>query len=115
MEQRVHHETRRLAIQAELDSKKPALARNRLGQFSTPTALAREVLAYGLSLMPKGQRVRFLDPAIGTGSFYSALREMVGCRPIDAAKGYELDAHYGEPARALWAGSGLDIALSDFT
>lgn len=115
MEQRVHHETLRLLVQAELDSKKSALERNKLGQFSTPTALAREVLSYGLSLMPKTQRVRFLDPAIGTGSFYSALREMVGCRPIEIAKGYEIDPHYGEPARELWAGSGLDIELSDFT
>jgi adenine-specific DNA-methyltransferase len=115
MKQRVHHETLRLSIQVELDAKKTALERNKLGQFSTPTILAREVLSYGLNLMPKGQRVRFLDPAIGTGSFYSALREMIGRRPIEAAKGYEIDPHYGEPARELWAGSGLDMELSDFT
>jgi hypothetical protein len=115
MEQRVHHETLRLAMQTELDSKKTALERNKLGQFATPTVLAREVLFYGLSLMPQGQRVRFLDPAIGTGSFYSALREMIGDRPLEAAKGYEVDSHYGEPARVLWADSGLDIELADFT
>ena len=115
MEQGVDHETFRLSIQSELDSKKSSLERNKLGQFSTPTALAREVLSYGLSLMPKGQRVRFLDPAIGTGSFYSALCEMIGRRLIDAAKGFEIDSHYGEPARALWTGSGLDIEISDFT
>lgn len=115
MEQSVHHETLRLSIQTELDAKKTALERNKLGQFATPTVLAREVLSYGLSLVPKGQRVRFLDPAIGTGSFYSALCEMIGRRPIEAAKGYEVDPHYGEPARELWAGSGLDIELSDFT
>lgn len=115
MEQRVHHETLRLSIQAELDSKKTALERNKLGQFATPTVLAREVLSYGLSLMRKGQRVRFLDPAIGTGSFYSALREMIGRKLLEAAKGYEIDLHYGEPARELWAGSGLDIEISDFT
>jgi len=115
MEQRVHYETLRLSIQTELDAKKTALERNKLGQFATPTVLAREVLSYGLSLMPKGQRVRFLDPAIGTGSFYSALREMIGCRPLEVAKGYEVDPHYGEPARELWADSGLNIELSDFT
>jgi len=115
MEQRVHHETLRLSIQTELDAKKTALERNKLGQFATPTVLAREVLSYGLSLMPKGQRVRFLDPAIGTGSFYSALREMIGRRSIEAAKGYEVDPHYGEPSRELWAGSGLEIEISDFT
>lgn len=115
MEQRVHHETFRLSIQAELDSKKTVLERNKLGQFATPTVLAREVLSYGLSLMPQGQRVRFLDPAIGTGSFYSALRETIEDRPLEEAKGYEIDPHYGEPARELWFGSGLDVELADFT
>lgn len=115
MKQRVHHETLRLSIQAELDSKKTALDRNKLGQFATPAVLAREVLSYGLSLMPQGQRVRFLDPAIGTGSFYSALRETIEDRQLEEAKGYEIDPHYGEPARELWFGSGLDIELADFT
>lgn len=115
MEQRVDLETLRLSIQAELDSKKTALDRNKLGQFATPTVLAREVLSYGLSLMPQGQRVRFFDPAIGTGSFYSALLEMIGDMPLEVAKGYEVDPHYGEPARLLWAGSGLNIEIADFT
>lgn len=115
MKQRVHHETLRLSIQAELDAKKTALERNKLGQFATPTMLAREVVTYGLSLMPQGQKVRFLDPAIGTGSFYSALRETIEGRLIDEASGFEIDAHYADPARELWFGSGLDIKLADFT
>ena len=67
-------ETKRLALQAVLDGKKTPAARNKLGQFATPTTLARDVLGYGLALLSKGQTVRFFDPAIGTGSFYSALR-----------------------------------------
>ena len=114
MEMNVHHEQLRLTIQTELDSKKTALERNKLGQFATPTVLAREILSYGLSLMPQDQQVRFLDPAIGTGSFYSALLETID-RPLDTAKGYEIDPHYGEPAREFWAGSGLDIKIADFT
>ena len=115
MEQRVHYETQRLSIQADLDACKTSLERNRLGQFATPTTLAREVLAYGLSLMPKGQEVHFLDPAIGTGSFYSALLETIGERQLATAKGYEIDPHYGEPARRLWDGYNLQIELADFT
>lgn len=115
MEQRVHHETRRLSIQTDLDACKTALERNKLGQFATPTALAREVLAYGLSLLPEGQEVHFLDPAIGTGSFYSALLETIGDRPLTVAKGFEIDPHYGEPAKQLWDGYSLDIELADFT
>lgn len=67
-------ETQRLELQALLDGKKTSAARNKLGQFATPTTLARDVLGYGLALLPKDQPVSFFDPAIGTGSFYSALR-----------------------------------------
>jgi adenine-specific DNA-methyltransferase len=115
MDQLVHRETLRLSIQSELDSKKTALDRNKLGQFATPTVLAREILSYGLSLIPEEQRIRFLDPAIGTGSFYSALLEMIRSRPLEVAKGYEIDPHYGKPARELWADSNLYIELADFT
>jgi len=115
MKQRIHQEALRLSIQLELDSQKTALDRNKLGQFATPTELAREVLSYGLSLIPEAQKIRFLDPAIGTGSFYSALLETMGERLLDTAKGYEVDPYYGEPARNLWADYRLDIALADFT
>ena len=115
MDQRTHHETRRLSVQTDLDASKTSLERNKLGQFATPTVLAREVLAYGLGLMSEGQEVRFLDPAVGTGSFYSALLEMIGARSLAAAKGYEIDPHYAMPARELWAAHGLKIELADFT
>ena len=67
-------EVHRSALQTRLDRQKTSAERNRLGQFATPTQLARDVLAYGLSLLPETMPIRFLDPAIGTGSFYSALR-----------------------------------------
>ena len=106
-------ETQRLALQALLDGKKTAADRNKLGQFATPTTLARDVLGYGLALLPKDQPVRFLDPAIGTGSFYSALTSTG--RQVFTAEGFEIDPHYGEPARSLWIGTPLDINLGDFT
>ena len=62
-------EKRRCALQIELDAHKSQAERNKLGQFATPTQLARDVLAYGLALLPKSTPVRFLDPAFGTGSF----------------------------------------------
>ncbi|WP_215893364.1 Eco57I restriction-modification methylase domain-containing protein [Acidithiobacillus ferriphilus] len=115
MEERAYKEKMRLSIQANLDAYKTSLERNKLGQFATPTVLAREVLAYGLSLLPEEQGIRFLDPAIGTGSFYSALLETIGDRLLKAAKGYEVDPHYGEPAKQLWEDHSLDIELADFT
>jgi adenine-specific DNA-methyltransferase len=108
-------EDRRLALQVSLDAKKTQAERNRLGQFATPTDLASDVLAYARRLLPDDDAVRFLDPAIGTGSFYAALlREFVGYR-IEAARGFEIDSHYGGPACALWQGQSLEITLGDFT
>jgi len=108
-------EQRRCALQAELDAQKSQAERNKLGQFATPTALARDVLAYGLSLLPKGAPVRFLDPAIGTGSFYAALMSTCRRRPVASALGFEVDPHYGKPAQGLWKGTPLTIRLGDFT
>lgn len=108
-------EKRRCALQAALDGHKTQVERNKLGQFATPTQLARDVLAYGLSLLPQGEAVRFFDPAIGTGSFYSALRATCRRRPVAWARGFEIDAHYGQPALDLWQSTPLEITLGDFT
>ena len=106
-------EANRLSLQASLDGQKTQAQRNRLGQFATPTALARDVLAYGLALIPNSRPVRFLDPAIGTGSFYAALQD--SGRRIDSARGFEIDHHYGAPAIDLWKDTPLQITMGDFT
>ena len=108
-------EQERLVLQAELDGGKTSEDRNRMGQFATPTALAREILAHGLRLLPPGAKIRFLDPGIGTGSFYSALRATVPAKRIERATGFEIDPHYGEPAKALWKNTALKIRMEDFT
>lgn len=105
----------RLLSQAQLDAQKTALERNKLGQFATPTALAREILQHGLSLLATNEPVRFLDPALGTGSFYSALLNKADHRTIDVAEGFEIDPHYGEPSKELWRNHGLKVTLQDFT
>ena len=108
-------ETRRLALQAELDARKNKNERNRLGQFATPTALAREILAFGRQLLGPRRKIHFLDPAIGTGSFYSALRSVAPASKIGRCVGFDIDPHYAEPARALWKNTTLDLRTSDFT
>jgi adenine-specific DNA-methyltransferase len=105
----------RLSLQAHLDAEKTQAERNRLGQFATPAALAREILHFGLGLLGEDIPIRFLDPAIGTGSFFSALVHTVPTDRIETAKGYELDAHYGKPTHDLWQGTLLDVVLGDFT
>jgi len=108
-------EQQRLTIQAELDGQKTPSERNRLGQFATPTALAQDILKYAATLLPRGEEVHFLDPAIGTGSFYSALSKVFPRKLIAEALGFEIDTHYGTPAARLWKDCGLTLKLSDFT
>ena len=108
-------EQRRLELQAALDSAKSRAARNKLGQFATPTGLAIDTLCLAKSLLSKGCRVRFLDPAFGTGAFYSALLWSFPKNRIVWAKAYEIDPHYGQPAQELWQGTPLALTLSDFT
>ena len=111
----LEREGRRLAVQAELDAAKDQAERNRMGQFATPTELAVQVLKYARGQLNETEAVRFIDPAIGTGSFYSALLKVFPTDRLTRAVGYEVDPHYGEPAARLWKGTMLDVRLEDFT
>lgn len=108
-------EAQRLKLQNELDAQKTQAERNRLGQFATPTDLAIDLLEYASTIFPLNERVHFLDPAIGTGAFYSALLRVFARQRIAEALGFEIDPHYQEPASQLWASSGLALKLADFT
>jgi adenine-specific DNA-methyltransferase len=108
-------EQERFALQAALDAQKTQQERNRLGQFATPPMLAEDILSYAKSLLPKGEPVRFIDPAIGTGAFYSALKKVFLHEEIEDAIGFEIDPHYGEPAAKLWGKTNLKLELADFT
>jgi adenine-specific DNA-methyltransferase len=113
--QNIAQEEARQFLQARLDAAKTQAERNRLGQFATPLALAQEIVEFGLRLLEATCPIRFLDPAFGTGSFYSALLQTASRDRIETAKGFELDPHYGEPARELWKPTPLDLELADFT
>lgn len=108
-------EVQREILQRECDRAKTLQERNRLGQFATPPALASEIIKLALKLLPECERVRFLDPAFGTGSFYSALRQVLPAARIERATGFEVDRHYADAAVELWRGSGLDLHVADFT
>lgn len=108
-------EQRRIALQSRLDAAKTQTERNRLGQFATPTALAEDILNYAATLFPSGEKVRFLDPAVGTGAFYSALCKAFPAKRIAEAVGFEIDPHYSKPTADLWKNSGLEVKAADFT
>lgn len=106
----------RQAIQEELDARKSAAERNRLGQFATPNDLAIEIARYVASIRGRIKTgIYFADPSIGTGSFFSAALAVFGPRRIEKAVGIELDPVFCKAARALWSDAGLEIVHGDFT
>jgi adenine-specific DNA-methyltransferase len=111
-----HHtiEGRRQLEQVRLDRLKTAAERNKWGHFATPFALALSLARYAHKTVGETP-LRFLDPAIGTGSFYSALTETFPASAIEAATGVELDPLFAETANRLWGENGLRIVHGDFT
>jgi adenine-specific DNA-methyltransferase len=108
-------EAQRLARQAALDAAKSHTERNRLGQYATPTALATHILEQARHLLSQDTAIRFLDPALGTGAFYSALLRVFAASRIEAATGCEIDPHYANAARQLWQNCPLEVVIEDFT
>src|SRR5438105_1843267 len=105
----------RQEVQRHIDDSKVQEERNRLGQFATESKLAQEMLAHANQLVPANWAVSFLDPAFGTGAFYSALLKTIPPCRIQRAKAFEIDASYGNAAKRLWNATPLDLELADFT
>lgn len=109
-------EFQRLQLQVHVDSSKNIEDRKRLGQFATPFSLAQEIVSYGLTLQNE-KEISFLEPAIGTGAFYSAL--LANCnkklKKLTHAIGIELDEDFYRAARQLWNDTGIHLIHDDFT
>jgi hypothetical protein len=109
-------ERKRQSRQERLDALKSAAERNRLGQFATPAVLAEDIARYAVELHSgKRERITFLDPAIGTGSFYSALLNSVRRDRVARGFGVEVDGAFAQAARDLWGERGLSVESADFT
>lgn len=103
-------ELQRQNLQKILDSQKTLAERNILGQYSTPYKLASLICKKIKSLT--GNRIdSVLEPAIGTGVFYSALTEEIA---VDKFVGYEIDEHYFNPSSLLWDKTNLQLYNQDF-
>lgn len=110
------NEARRQVIQDALDARRSAADRNRLGQFATPNALATDITQYVATLLGRKRvAIRFADPALGTGSFFSAALSVFGRERISSAVGVELDPAFCHAARDLWSDVGLEVVRGDFT
>ncbi len=105
---------RRQRAQADLDADRSAADRNKLGQFATPPDLAACIARLALAYLGN-HTVRFLEPSIGTGAFYSALVSNCPTVRFETATGFEIDPRFVDAARALWSESGLVVTACDFT
>lgn len=109
-------ETRRQRRQEALDAAKDHAERNRLGQFATPLPMALEIAQYVAGLWRnRKERIQFLDPALGTGAFYSAVRQAFPKEQIGQAAGVEVDPRLAASACDLWLATGLEVVAGDFT
>lgn len=103
-------ELKRQLLQKRLDAKKSLPERNKLGQYSTPYPLASTICKIIRPLV--GDTIEsVLEPAIGTGVFFSALSEQY---KIAKFVGYEIDSHYFIPSASLWANSNIKLFNQDF-
>ncbi|MCL2654576.1 MAG: Eco57I restriction-modification methylase domain-containing protein [Coriobacteriia bacterium] len=106
-------EQSRQSAQLKLDSARSIDYRRRLGQFATPFDFASELASYGVSLVHE-DNIRFLEPAVGTGAFYSALLATAGAKTVENAVGLEIDQEVARAAESIW-GDTLRIMNEDFT
>lgn len=109
-------EAKRMQLQNQIDDSKCIEERRKFGQFATPFELAKEIVSYGLGVLNDNE-ISFLEPALGTGSFYSALLSEVPqfAKYIKNAVGIELDDKYYSVAHELWGDSNINLVHTDFT
>lgn len=109
-------ESRRMQLQTAIDNSKSIESRRRFGQFATPYELAQEIMSFGLALQDK-KEISFLEPAFGTGAFYSAL--LSECdkhdKIINTAIGVEVDKDFYDAANELWGHTNVNLVSGDFT
>jgi adenine-specific DNA-methyltransferase len=106
-------EAKRLAQQIALDECLSSGRRNEMGQFATPPVLANDI-AKAVAKLWSDEQIRFLEPALGTGAFYSALLRNFPHDKIVSAAGVERDHQHASVARQLWSETGLQVRTADF-
>jgi adenine-specific DNA-methyltransferase len=111
----IESESLRRSEQERLDGLKTARERNKLGQFATPPALALDIAKFVWNRVKKRKgQLAFLDPAIGTGSFFAALLQQFPADRIERATGIEIDKLFADTAATIWTERGLRIVHGDF-
>ena len=108
-------ESHRLVLQTELDAQKTIDERRKLGQFDTPTSLARDIISFGIKNIDTPHDIRFFDPAFGTGAFYSALLTEADVNDIALATAIEIDPLFANATDDFWHDCNINVINADFT
>lgn len=105
-------EKQRKEMQDGLDAQKTQKDRNVMGQFSTPYPLAYDIMLF-MKCLVGSEDASFIEPAIGTGVFYSAYREVFR-ESKSRVLGFEIDPHYFNPTKDFWQDTPLELRCADF-
>jgi adenine-specific DNA-methyltransferase len=109
-------EQNRIQKQNNFDTLKSGRERNVKGLFATPPSLALEIAEYISDIWKsRKDKIRFLEPAFGTGSFYSALLQVFSKQIWEGATALEIDSELVEIARRVWSDYPIQIVQQDFT
>jgi hypothetical protein len=83
--------------------------------YLTPPELALDIVKYAVSqLSTTTTDIHFGDPAIGTGVFFSALRQVLPQEKIASAIGIEIDHKRAVATMERWAHWGLQVLSGDY-
>ncbi|MFZ0749542.1 MAG: Eco57I restriction-modification methylase domain-containing protein, partial [Pyrinomonadaceae bacterium] len=80
----------------------------------TPPELAREIADYAVSLLDGDSKINFGDPAVGTGTFFSALLRVVPRERITSAIGIDISPRQVAATQWKWAHKGLRALVGDY-
>lgn len=108
----VSYNIERDRLQKALDAQKTSKERNMKGQFATPYTLACSIMKKAKTFCHK-RTVSFVEPSIGLGAFYAAFRSVFKSA-AGHALGFEIDSHYYNPSKELWAKEDLELRKADF-
>ena len=80
----------------------------------TPPELARDIAEYAVGLLPGNDKIHFGDPAVGTGTFYSGLLQVVPREKIASAIGVDISREQVEAATWRWKKKGMKVMVGDY-
>lgn len=107
-------ENKRQINQEKFDNSNEIDQRRKLGQFTTPLDLAKDIISYGLQLL-EDTEINFLEPCIGSGAFYSALLHSIENKFfLKSATGIEIDSNLFRIAKDIWEDFDINILNQDF-